>query len=170
MNALLVRGMLPLLFALGPWVMAFGLLIAIPAEAREFYSLHMTRIDWIILAFGAGLFLWQSLALWLGLVTAQCTGDGSDLAWLRQLSMAVEWFPLLGLLGTVISILQTLANLSPGTPVEEVIKNYSPALTATASGLVAALANLFPLWMGNLGLLLIQPLAQGPGPDPYGED
>ena len=123
MNALLVRGLLPLIFALGPWVMTFCLLIAIPADAREFYSLHLTRLDWIILGFGAGLFLWQTLALWLGLVTAQGAGDGSDLVWLRQLSMAVEWFPLLGLLGTVISILQTLANLAPGTPVEEVIKN-----------------------------------------------
>jgi hypothetical protein len=75
----------------------------------------------------------------------------------------------LGLLGTVISILQTLANLAPGTPVDEVIKNYSPALTATGSGLVAALSNLFPLWMGNLGLLLIQPLAHGPEANPGAE-
>ncbi len=169
MNAFLVRGVLPLIFAAAPLVLTLGLLGAIPADAREFFWLHMTRIDWIILAAGSDLLVWQTLALWIGLATASGSGNGTDLAWLRQLSAAVEWFPLMGLLGTVISILQTLANLAPGTPVDEVIKNYSPALTATGSGLVAALSNLFPLWMGNLGLLLIQPMANGPEANPGAE-
>lgn len=163
MRKLLVRGILPLLFAAIPIAATFGLVVSLPLDAREFFSLHMTRLDWIILGAGAGLLIWQTAALWAGLATYS-GNDEPALIWLRQLSNAVEWFPLLGLLGTVISILQTLGNLAPGTPIDEVIRNYSPALTATASGLVAALANLTPLWVGNLGLLMLERIAEGPLP------
>lgn len=165
MRKLLVRGILPLLFAVLPITATLGLVASLPAEARDFFTLHMTRLDWIILGAGGFLLVWQTLTLWAGLATYS-GADEPNLVWLRQLSNAVEWFPLLGLLGTVISILQTLGNLAPGTPIDEVIRNYSPALTATASGLVAAIANLFPLWVGNLGLLLLERIAEGPLPAP----
>lgn len=167
MRKLLIRGILPLVFAALPVAATFGLIVSLPPEAREFFALHITRLDWIILGSGAGLLAWQTIALWIGLATYNARG-GPGLIWLRQLAGAVEWFPLLGLLGTVISILQTLGNLAPGTPIDEVIRNYSPALTATASGLVAALANLMPLWTGNLAILMFDRIAEGPTPDSEG--
>ena len=53
-----------------------------------------------------------------------------------HLAQAAEWFPLLGLIGTVAAILQTFSSITPGsqpTP-QDIIKKYAPAITATGSG------------------------------------
>ena len=81
--------------------------------------------------------------------------------WLTHLAQAAEWFPLLGLIGTVAAILQTFSSITPGsqpTP-QEIIKKYAPAITATGSGLFMALANILPAWMVVTGRDLIRSLA-----------
>ena len=85
-----------------------------------------------------------------------------DIRWLAHLAQAAEWFPLLGLLGTVAGILQTFGSISgPVTP-QEIIRKYAPAITATGSGLFMALMNILPTWIVNAGRDLILLLAGGP--------
>ncbi|HEY8505914.1 MAG TPA: MotA/TolQ/ExbB proton channel family protein, partial [Gemmataceae bacterium] len=85
-----------------------------------------------------------------------------------HLAQAAEWFPLLGLLGTVAAILQTFGSLTPTVTPQEIIRKYSPAITATGSGLFMALLNILPTWMVVLGRDLIRSLAGGPVPAEQG--
>jgi biopolymer transport protein ExbB/TolQ len=73
--------------------------------------------------------------------------------WLSNLAQAAEWFPLLGLIGTVAGILETFNELAtrPHVETREIIRLYSPAITATGSGLFMALINIFPTWVVVLG-------------------
>ena len=76
---------------------------------------------------------------------------------------AAEWFPLLGLIGTVAAILQTFGSITPGvnpTP-QEIIRKYAPAITATGSGLFMALLNILPTWVVATGRDLILTLGGG---------
>src|SRR5205085_10166460 len=88
--------------------------------------------------------------------------------WLNHLATAAEWFPLLGLIGTVAAILQTFSSLgAPGLTPEQtspraIISNYAPAITATGSGLFMALMNILPTWIVLLGRDIIRSLAGGP--------
>ena len=88
--------------------------------------------------------------------------------WLTQLGQAAEWFPLLGLIGTVAAILQTFSSFSPDNPptYSEIIRKYGPAITATGSGLFMALMNIMPGWMVITGRQLIESLAEAPPPPP----
>src|SRR5439155_18798686 len=82
--------------------------------------------------------------------------------WLSNLAQAAEWFPMLGLIGTVAGILQTFGSITgPVTP-QEIIQKYAPAITATGSGLLMALMNILPTWIVNAGRDLILLLAGGP--------
>ena len=83
-----------------------------------------------------------------------------------HLAQAAEWFPLLGLLGTVAAILQTFSNITIFTP-QEIISHYAPAITATGSGLFMALLNLLPTWVVTTGRELL--LTPGGEPPPPGE-
>ena len=78
--------------------------------------------------------------------------------WLNHLAQAAEWFPLLGLIGTVAAILQTFSSITPGSRPEpsEIIRKYAPAITATGSGLFMAFINILPIWVVNVGRDLIR--------------
>ena len=93
--------------------------------------------------------------------------EGPD-RWLNQLAQAAEWFPLMGLLGTVAGILQTFSTITGTVTPQEIISKYAPAITATGSGLFMALINLFPTWVVILGRDLIVTLGGG-RPVPPGE-
>ncbi|HMC65506.1 MAG TPA: MotA/TolQ/ExbB proton channel family protein, partial [Gemmataceae bacterium] len=81
--------------------------------------------------------------------------------WLSHLAQAAEWFPLLGLLGTVAGILQTFGSITGQVPPERIIQLYAPAITATGSGLFMALFNILPSWVVIMGRELILTLAGG---------
>ena len=157
---------LPVLFAAVP-VLGVGLVFAaVPADARRDYfdRVATSPIDWVIIALGLTLFATQTVLAWKAMRWADGGFDERPDKWLTHLAQAAEWFPLLGLLGTVAAILQTFGSLAPGTQPtpQEIIKKYAPAITATGSGLFMALANILPAWMTVTGRDLIRALAGEP--------
>jgi MotA/TolQ/ExbB proton channel family len=169
---LLIQFVLPTFFCLVPVAGAVLVALAVPRDAMGHYltRIRTSPIDWIILALGAVLFLTQILLAWRAL---RWRGEGFDERpdpWLTHLAAAAEWFPLLGLIGTVAAILQTFSSLgAPGLTPEQtspraIIHNYAPAITATGSGLFMALVNILPTWIVLIGRDLIRSLAGGPAP------
>ena len=162
----LIRSVLPLLFCLIPVLAAVAVAAAIEGPARQFYLEHLTWMDVLILSLGAALFVVQMLLAWRAM---RWMGDrfdeGAD-PWLSSLAQAAEWFPLLGLLGTVAGILQTFGSITGQVPPERIIALYAPAITATGSGLFMALINILPTWTVLVGRELILTLGGG---EPTGE-
>ena len=168
MQRLLIHNVLPAIFCAVP-VAAAGLIVAaLPADARRDYfeRVQQSPIDWLILSVGAILFFFQTIAEWKALrwVEDPPGFDRRSDRWLSHLGQAAEWFPLLGLIGTVAAILQTFGSITPGanpTP-QEIIRKYAPAITATGSGLFMALLNILPGWIVTTGRELIASLAGRP--------
>jgi hypothetical protein len=155
----LIRFVLPLVFCIIPLLAAALVAVSMPSLARDFYLSHLTTLDGLILGLGAVLFVVQTFLSWRAL---QWRGSGFDERpdrWISNLAQAAEWFPLLGLLGTVGGILQTFSQISGPTPQAKIIMLYAPALTATVSGLFMALINILPSWVVLIGRDLILALA-----------
>src|SRR5262249_58715137 len=127
--------------------------------ARDFYLGHLTPLDGLILGLGAVLFLVQMLLVWQALQWRGARFNERPDNWLSNLAQAAEWFPLLGLLGTVAGILQTFGSIQGPTPPERIVQLYAPAITATGSGLFMALVNILPTWVVLLGRDLILALS-----------
>jgi len=158
---LLITNLLPLLFCLIPIGAAAVIGAAIEPVAREFYLQHLTALDGVILVVGAVLFVLQMLCAYRAL---RWVGPGFDERadpWLTNLAQAAEWFPLLGLLGTVFAILQTFSSMSDTVTPREIISRYAPAITATGSGLFMALINILPTWIVQMGRDLIRVIGGG---------
>lgn len=160
-----IHHVLPLVFALIPAAAGLLVFIAIPPAARVDYltRLRDSHIDWIILALGGALFVAQTILGWKAMKLRD-DAPGFDTRpdkWVNQLAQAAEWFPLLGLIGTVAAILQTFSSFTPDKPptYSEIIQKYGPAITATGSGLFMALMNILPQWMVQLGRNLITSLS-----------
>jgi len=147
-----------------PFLAAGAIGSAIERGAREFYLDHLTAMDIVILSGGAGLFLMQMLLAFLALRWRGTTFDERPDPWLSNLAQAAEWFPLLGLLGTVAAILHTFNSITTFTP-QQIIESYAPAITATGSGLFMALINILPSWMVPVGRDLIRALGGGEEPE-----
>ena len=166
MRRQLIRFWLPFLLAFVP-VLAAALVVAtLPPVARSFYATHFTPLDAVIVGLGLFLFLVQSR---LAFRAMQWRGTGFDERpdkWLNQLAQSSEWFPLLGLIGTVAGILQTFSSVGINTSPVRIIQMYAPAITATGSGLFMALLNILPIWMAMVGRGLISSLA---GEEPQDE-
>jgi hypothetical protein len=144
--------------------------LAVPAQARDFYLKHLSSMDWLILGLGSATFIVQVMLAWRAL---QWRGTGFEQRpdkWLTNLAQAAEWFPLLGLIGTMAGILVTFGTLGdrprtasgtssvdPG----EIIRLYAPAITATGSGLFMSLINILPTWVVLLGRDIILSLGGG---------
>jgi hypothetical protein len=163
MRRALIQNVLPAVFCLVPLLAAVLVAVALPAMAREFYlkRIQESPFDWLILALGLVLFSVQMVMTWRAL---QWRGPGFDERpdrWLSNLAQAAEWFPMLGLLGTVAGILQTFSQVRIGIEPDEIIRNYSPAITATGSGLFMALINILPTWVVLIGRQLILTLGGG---------
>lgn len=155
MRRRLILLVLPLIFAVLPVLGAALIVATLPPVARAFYLTHLTPLDGVILALGLGLFAVQTL---LAFYALRWRGDGFDEApdeWLSRLAQSSEWFPLLGLIGTVGGILQTFSSITGTTAAERIIQLYAPALTATGSGLFMALLNILPAWVVLVGRGLI---------------
>lgn len=161
MRRTLIRTVLPLTFCVVPLLAAALIAVALPVHARTFYLEHLTPFDGLILALGGSLFVIQ---LGLALRALRWRGPGFDERpdpWLTHLAQAAEWFPLLGLIGTVAGILQTFAGITGAMEPAEIIQRYAPAITATGSGLLMALLNILPGWVVLLGRQLILALGGG---------
>ena len=165
-----IHHVLPVAFCAMPPLGAALVFAAVPADARRDYLTRFQEsgIDWIIVALGLTLFAAQTVLAWRALRWSQAAGDFDPAAdrWLTHLAQAAEWFPLLGLIGTVAAILQTFSSITPGsnpTP-QDIIKKYAPAITATGSGLFMALINILPSWIVLVGRDLIRSLAGLPEP------
>jgi hypothetical protein len=167
-----IHHVLPAAFCAVPVIAAGLVFAAVPADARRDYLARVREsgIDWLILATGFALFAAQTVQAWRALRWSQTAGDFDPAAdrWLTHLSQGAEWFPLLGLIGTVAAILQTFSSITPGsnpTP-QDIIRKYAPAITATGSGLFMALINILPTWIVGVGRDLIRALAGYPTPIP----
>jgi hypothetical protein len=159
---ILIHGLLPFLFCLFPIFLAVVVALAVPPLALRFYVNQVARspMDWLILGSGLLLFIWQEMICWRSLQWRD-TGFNEDLdRRLSTLAQAGEWFPLLGLIGTVAGILQTFGSINGPISPQEVIEKYSPAITATGSGLFMALINILPLWVVQFGRERIERLGE----------
>jgi hypothetical protein len=173
MRRFLIQFVLPLCFCLVPFLAAALVAVCIPREAVNFYLLHYGPMDGLILGIGSVLFVLQMLLCWQAL---RWRGSGFDEGadrWISHLAQAAEWFPMLGLLGTVAGILQTFAALgaltdASGSRSQVIFQQYTPAITATGSGLFMALINILPTWIVMMGRDMILALG-GKRPTPPGE-
>jgi MotA/TolQ/ExbB proton channel family len=169
---LLIQLVLPTVFCLVPVAGAVLVIMAVPGEAMRDYLTRVRHspIDWLILGLGTVLFVTQILLAWRALRWRGEDFDERSDRWLTHLATAAEWFPLLGLIGTVAAILQTFSSLGDPTAGPEatspqaIIRNYAPAITATGSGLFMALMNILPTWIVLIGRDMIRSLAGGPAP------
>jgi hypothetical protein len=151
----LIRFVLPFVICLLPLLAAGLIILATPSEAMRFYleRVSTSHLDWLILGLGGALFVLQMLLTWWALQWRGAGFDDRPDRWLTSLGQAAEWFPLLGLIGTVTGILQTFDQLasSANPKVQEIVRAYAPAITATGSGLFMALINIVPTWIVGLG-------------------
>lgn len=162
MRRFLILGLLPLALCAVPVLAACLIAAVLPPTARTFYLEHVSPFDIVILALGCALFIAQMFMLFHGLRLRAGSFDERTDRWISNLAQAAEWFPLLGLLGTVAGILQTFSSIHGPTPQDQIIRMYAPAMTATGSGLFMALVNILPTWVMLVGRDLIQALAGAP--------
>ncbi len=169
MRRLWIHHVLPVAFAAVPVLAAALVFVAVPADARRDYlsRVETSPIDWIILGIGFTLFASQILFAWRAMRWKETDFDIKADRWLNHMCQAAEWFPLLGLIGTVAAILQTFSSITPSsnpTP-QEIIRKYAPAITATGGGLYMAFINILPVWVVAVGRDMIRALA-GIAPPP----
>jgi hypothetical protein len=159
----LIQAILPLVLCMVPLLAAALVTAAVPTPALAFYLAHVagSHMDWLILGLGLVLFLVQTILAWRALQWRGTAFDERYDRWLSNLAQAAEWFPMLGLIGTVTGILQTFSGITPATRPHDIIQMYAPAITATGSGLFMALVNIFPTWVVLLGRDLILSLGGG---------
>lgn len=166
MRRFLIHVVLPVLFCLMPVLAAAIVLVSIPERALLYFRDHLSkdesRMDKLILGLGVVLFAMQMILAWRAL-RWRGTGfdEGAD-KWITHLAQAAEWFPMLGLLGTVGGILQTFSSVNQDIKPAEIIRLYAPAVTATGAGLLMAFINILPSWIVMTGRDLITNVGGGP--------
>lgn len=167
MRRLLIAYLLPILLCVLPFLGAALVLLCIPHKALAYFWDHFALMEALIVGGGALLFFVQMILCWKAL-RWQSTGfdEGGD-RWLSNLAQAAEWFPMLGLIGTVAGILDAFSSSQGGGGAIEP-RVIAPAITATGSGLFMALINIMPSWIVLLGRDLIL-LLSGVQPKPPGE-
>jgi hypothetical protein len=168
MRRFLIRVWLPTVFCLVPVVTATLVALATPPAAHKFYLMRIREsyMDWLILGLGTCLFVAQIVLSWRALRWHAGGFDEGTNWWIATCAQAAEWFPMLGLIGTVGGILQTFSQVTGQMPPEQIIRLYAPAITATGSGLFMALINILPVWVVNIGRRLISGMIDVPAPAP----
>ena len=161
MRRTLIQIVLPFFFCLIPFLAAALIVVCIPQEAMTFLLEHLGRMDALILGLGVLIFSLQMILCWRALRWRGMGFDEGADRWVTNLAQAAEWFPMLGLIGTVAGILKTFSSIGPTVQPHEIIQNYAPAITATGCGLFMALINILPPWMVILGRDLIITLGGG---------
>lgn len=157
MRSFVIRTLLPLGFCLVPLLAAGLVVLGVPQGSRAFYLDHMTSLDQFILGLGLLIFTIQIIMTRVALRWETTSFNETYDRSLSNLAQSAEWFPLLGLIGTVAGIMQTFAAFKPGMKVvqAEVIYMFAPAITATLSGLFMALINILPTWIVMTGRQII---------------
>lgn len=114
------------------------------------YINNCSFIDVLIIALGVGAIVFQLLQSFgfnksksQQLINSPLRqAKGRAIKVVRFATFAIDSFPLLGLLGTVSSLLVTFAGVKGNTINSNVIADFAPGLTSTISGLVFAILNL----------------------------
>ncbi len=156
MRKFVIRGILPIVFSLVPFLAAALVVLCIPRVARQFFIDNFGMMEALIIGGGVLLFLLQMLVAWLALVNRGAANEAALDRWLTNLAQGAEWFPMLGLIGTVAGILEAFATHQGSAIQPRVI---APAITATGAGLLMALINILPSWIVILGGDLIMMLS-----------
>src|SRR5262245_12471531 len=97
---------MPLLFCTLPFLIAALVVLCVPQVATNFFLEHMGKMEWLMLIGGTSLFLVQMVLCWTALRWRDTSFDERADKWLSNLGQAAEWFPMLGLIGTVAGILE----------------------------------------------------------------
>ena len=166
MRRLLIGGLLPLLFCTLPLLAAGLVLMCIPHQALSFFVEHVGLMEILIVGGGVSLFGMQMILAWRSLRWRGTGFDAGAERWLMNLAQAAEWFPMLGLIGTVAGILEAFATAKAGSVMQPRV--IAPAITATGAGLFMALINILPSWIVLLGrdlILMLSGTKQAPPGD-----
>lgn len=161
MRRLLIRSLMPLLLCVLPFLAAGLVLMCIPFKALAYFLDHYRPMEVLIIGGGVSLFVVQIFLCWRALRWRGTSFDEGADRWLSNLGQAAEWFPMLGLIGTVVGILEAFSAHGGGAMQPSVI---APAITATGAGLFMALINILPIWIVMLGRDLILLLSGTPRP------
>jgi hypothetical protein len=164
---LLIRALMPFLLCLLPFLGAALVLLCIPHAALLYFWDHFGMMEGLIVIGGTLLFLVQMILCLKALRWRGTSFDEGTDRWLSNLGQAAEWFPMLGLIGTVAGILDAFSASTAGSVIEPRV--IAPAITATGSGLFMALVNIFPAWIVLLGRDLILTLSGTELPPPREE-
>jgi hypothetical protein len=167
---LLIQFVLPTVFISIPPLAAVLVAMVIPSQAMSFFLKNVGEMDVLILTLGSVLFVTQILLGWRALQWRDTGFNPGPDRWVNYLSQAAEWFPMLGLLGTVGGILQTFSAVHAKIEPHQIIQNYAPAITATGCGLYMAFINILPAWIVITGREMIASLGGAkPVASPTGE-
>lgn len=166
MRQILIRIVMPFLFCTLPFLIAALVILCIPSKAKQYFYENMALMEWLILIGGTLLFCVQMLLCWTALRWRDTSFDNRADTWLTHFAQAAEWFPMLGLIGTVAGILEAFASHGASSIIQP--RMIAPAITATGAGLFMALVNILPTWIVLLGRDLIL-LLSGAAPEPPGE-
>ena len=162
MRQLLIRWLLPLLFCTLPFLAAALVLFCIPRRALVYFWDHYGLMEVLIVGGGVALFSVQMMLCWQSLRWQGTSfNEGAD-RWLSNLAQAAEWFPMLGLIGTVAGILEAFATHGATGAIQPAV--IAPAITATGAGLFMALVNILPTWVVILGRDMILLVSGTPRP------
>ena len=173
MRRLLIGSLLPVLLCILPFLAAGLVLLCIPPSALKYFADQIDlaerrgMMEVLIIGGGVMLFLTQMV---LAFSSLRWRGTGFNEAsdrWLMNLAQSAEWFPMLGLIGTVVGILEAFASVKAGSTIQP--RLIAPAITATGAGLFMALVNMLPSWIVLLGRDLILMLS-GTTPQPREEE
>ncbi len=162
MRQAMIRGFLPFCFFLLPFAAAVLVAACVQREAMEYFLQHIGPMEMLILGLGGLLFVLQMALCWQALRWRGSGFDERSDQWISHLAQAAEWFPLLGLLGTVAGILQAFQSARGAIPPSVI----APAITATGAGLFMAFINILPTWMVMTGRDLILTLSGDAPPAP----
>ena len=166
MRRILIAYLLPVLLCTLPFLAAALVLLCIPHKALAYFWEYFALMEALIVGGGSVLFFVQMILCWKSLRWQGAGFDESADRWLSNLAQAAEWFPMLGLIGTVAGILDAFSS-SQGGGVAIEPRIIAPAITATGSGLFMALINILPAWIVLLGRDFIL-LLSGVQPKPPG--